>query len=124
MPKQNIIQAKFNPKSKVGGILQDIKQSEINTSETVRELLMIHCGFEHLRDRGATEEELQKHCLYGIAVLQSKIEVLSLQLKAVSSTSSRPIFDEAKKEVQSKSEKKQDRVKTNTFAESFLNYGG
>ncbi len=76
-----LLQVRYIKQSIIGQVIEDFKLNEPNVSRVVRDYIMYHRGYDILKNKSVSTEELQKICLNNYQYFASQFQISKINLQ-------------------------------------------
>ena len=76
-----LLQVRYIKQSIIGQVIEDFKLNEPNVSRVVRDYIMYHRGYDILKNKSISTEELQKICLNNYQYFASQFQISKINLQ-------------------------------------------
>lgn len=76
-----LLQIRYVKSSDIGLVIEDLKKSEINVSQIVRNFLMCIKGYQVLKQRGLSQNELKAICVNNLQFFAAQYEISKMNLQ-------------------------------------------
>ena len=76
-----LLQVRYIKQSIIGEVIEDFKLNEPNVSRVVRDYIMYHRGYDVLKNKSVSTEELQKICLNNYQYFASQFQISKINLQ-------------------------------------------